>query len=63
MNSGKEYSMLQKLNSSSNNETSSYVLSTTVMKAFHILEFISAHQPVQPAISLCSPLTSAEDWT
>ena len=41
--------MLQKLNSGSNNETSSYVLSTTVMKAFHILEFISAHQPVQPA--------------
>ncbi len=41
--------MLQQLNSSSNNETNSYVLATTVIKAFQVLEYIAAHQPVQPS--------------
>lgn len=27
----------------------SYKLSTTVLKAFQILEFVGAHQPVQPS--------------
>ncbi len=41
--------MSQQLNIGSNNETSSYVLASTVIKAFQVLEFIAAHQPVQPA--------------
>lgn len=41
--------MLQQLNDGSNVETSSYVLATTVIKAFHVLEYIAAHQPVQPS--------------
>jgi IclR family KDG regulon transcriptional repressor len=42
--------MSQHVNSGSNNETnSSYSLSTTVIKAFTILEYISRHQPVQPS--------------
>lgn len=41
--------MLQDINSSSNSEKKSYVLSTTVLKAFSVLEYIGYHQPVQPA--------------
>ncbi len=41
--------MLHQLNERTNNETSSYVLATTVLKAFHMLEYIAAHQPVSPS--------------
>ncbi|MCF7954069.1 MAG: helix-turn-helix domain-containing protein, partial [Spirochaetales bacterium] len=41
--------MSQYVNKSSNNDTPSYSLSTTVIKAFSILEFIGKHQPVQPS--------------
>lgn len=37
------------LNESSNNETGNYKLSTTVMKAFQILEYVGGNQPVQPS--------------
>ena len=41
--------MSQDINISSNNEKKGYVLATTVLKAFHMLEFIGNNQPVQPA--------------
>ncbi len=37
------------LNDSSNNNTGSYKLSTTVMKAFQVLEFVGSNQPTQPS--------------
>lgn len=40
--------MLQDINVSSNNEKKGYVLATTVMKAFHMLEYIGNNQPVHP---------------
>jgi len=40
--------MVHNMNERSNNETSSYVLSSTVAKAFQILEFIAENQPVSP---------------
>lgn len=46
--------MFQQINERSNNETS-YQIATTVVKAFHLLEFISAQQPVQPA-TMCKGL-------
>ncbi|MGE0075769.1 MAG: IclR family transcriptional regulator [Sphaerochaetaceae bacterium] len=46
--------MFQQINERSNNETS-YQLATTVMKAFNLLEFISANQPVQ-APTMCKGL-------
>ncbi len=41
--------MLRNINMRSNNETHKYALSTTVIKAFHLLEYIGNNQPVQPA--------------
>lgn len=41
--------MIQNMNTGSNNDTNSYVLSTTVVKAFEILEFIAANQPASPS--------------
>jgi IclR family KDG regulon transcriptional repressor len=41
--------VLHNINTSSNNDTGSYVLATTVIKAFRLLEYIGNHQPVQPA--------------
>lgn len=38
--------MLQYINKRSNNETSGYTLSTTVLKALGLLEYIAAEQPV-----------------
>ena len=46
--------MFQQINERSNNETS-YQLATTVMKAFNLLEFISANQPVQ-APTMCKEM-------
>lgn len=46
--------MFQQINTRSNNETP-YQLATTVMKAFHLLEFISSNQPVQPT-TMCKGL-------
>jgi DNA-binding IclR family transcriptional regulator len=46
--------MFQQINERSNNETP-YQLATTVMKAFHLLEFISENQPVQPP-TMCKGL-------
>ncbi|HKK65778.1 MAG TPA: helix-turn-helix domain-containing protein, partial [Clostridia bacterium] len=45
--------MLQDINSRSNSEKASsekkgYVLATTVLKAFQMLEYIGNHQPVVP---------------
>ena len=37
------------MNSTSSNAASSYKLSTTVMKAFHVLEYVGGNQPVQPS--------------
>lgn len=42
--------MIQNMNKRSNNETNSYVLSTTVVKAFGILEFIASQQPASPSL-------------
>jgi len=39
--------VLQNINTRSNNAKKGYVLATTVMKAFHILEYIGNNQPVQ----------------
>lgn len=39
---------MQDINNGSNSEKKSYVLATTVLKAFHMLEFIGSNQPVQP---------------
>lgn len=41
--------MLQHTNSGSYSNTSAYKPTTTVLKAFHVLEFISTNQPVKPA--------------
>nr|MDA3834793.1 helix-turn-helix domain-containing protein [Spirochaetales bacterium] len=46
--------MLQQLNISSNSDTT-YPLATTVMKAFTLIEFVAAHQPVQPS-AVCKGL-------
>ncbi|HLW22682.1 MAG TPA: IclR family transcriptional regulator [Sphaerochaetaceae bacterium] len=46
--------MFQQINERSNSETS-YQIATTVVKAFHLLEFISEHQPVQPS-TMCKGL-------
>lgn len=40
--------MLQNINTRSNSEKKSYVLATTVIKAFHMLEYIGNNQPVHP---------------
>ncbi|MEA1912168.1 MAG: helix-turn-helix domain-containing protein, partial [Spirochaetota bacterium] len=40
--------MVQNINVRTNSETSNYVLSTTVIKTFNILEYIAANQPVSP---------------
>lgn len=40
--------VLQNINIGSNSEKKTYVLATTVLKAFHVLEFIGNNQPVQP---------------
>ncbi|HDQ14206.1 MAG TPA: IclR family transcriptional regulator [Sediminispirochaeta sp.] len=40
--------VLQDINVSSNSEKKGYVLATTVLKAFRMLEFIGNNQPVQP---------------
>jgi IclR family KDG regulon transcriptional repressor len=37
------------LNECSNNKTGSYKLSTTVIKAFQVLEYVGGNQPVQPS--------------
>lgn len=41
--------MLQYTNDGSNNNTQNYKPTTTVLKAFNILEFISNNQPVKPS--------------
>jgi len=41
--------VLQHTNDGSNNSTPKYSPSTTVQKAFRILEFLSIHQPVKPS--------------
>ncbi len=41
--------MLQHNNARSNSNTQHYTPSTTVLKAFNVLEFISSNQPVKPA--------------
>jgi len=41
--------MVHNTNISSNNDTNSYVLSSTVVKAFDVLEYIAGNQPVSPA--------------
>lgn len=41
--------MLQHTNESSNSNTPIYKPTTTVLKAFHLLEFISTNQPVKPS--------------
>ncbi|MDA3941768.1 MAG: IclR family transcriptional regulator [Spirochaetia bacterium] len=41
--------MVQNTNACSNNDTNPYVLSTTVVKAFDILEYIASNQPVSPS--------------
>jgi len=40
--------VLQDINTGSNSEKKSYVLATTVLKAFRMLEYIGNNQPVQP---------------
>lgn len=40
--------MLQNINKRSNNEKKGYVLATTVLKAFQMLEYIGNNQPVSP---------------
>ncbi len=40
--------MLQNINKRSNSEKKGYVLATTVIKAFQMLEYIGNHQPVAP---------------
>jgi len=41
-------SVLQNINKRSNNEKKGYVLATTVLKAFQMLEYIGNNQPVSP---------------
>ncbi len=41
--------VLQHTNIGSNSNTATYKPTTTVLKAFHVLEFISTNQPVKPA--------------
>lgn len=40
--------MSQQYKSTSNQEVGSYKLSTTVIKAFQVLEYVGSHQPAQP---------------
>ncbi|MFP4151996.1 MAG: IclR family transcriptional regulator [Alkalispirochaeta sp.] len=42
--------MLQYTNESSNSNTPPYKPTTTVLKSFHVLEFISNNQPVKPSV-------------
>ncbi len=48
--------MSQYLNDSLNNDTTGYVLSTTVLKALRLLEYVAMHQPVH-APTICRGLS------
>ncbi|MFW5796283.1 MAG: helix-turn-helix domain-containing protein, partial [Alkalispirochaeta sp.] len=41
---------MQHTNESSNSNTQPYKPTTTVLKSFHVLEFISNNQPVKPSV-------------